>query len=536
MSLTLTFDGVVVTNAESETNWDSSGLLGPELFTDVLEVQGSSCVGFMGRRASGYAVYQSPVSYDFTTTYEGAHVFMWVLTPMPNAMSSEIGEGVFLIVGSSTSDYVKFQVGSGDEVFNLSRGFKRFILDPTLTPTEVVGTPDFSAISVFGVWCDISDSTMYLEEIVFFDSISIGYGLRVTGTSSNFWSDVEAANKGPVNNHGILQEFEGVFYLYAPLHIGSLGALDTTVSDQSKIVKLVSQRYYTGSAWVDMLADGFLGITIDDGGASGGTTSFTDGVQLEPGVGALGSHIEGSDVRDSFFEASLENVSSQIELKGTAVYHFSGVVSLPSASASLKACSATFHGCAKVTLGSAFLRNVLFCETVSPDAALLWNPLLDIEDCTFSANTTGSAIEMPENTGNPYEYDNLKFVGNTYDVYNSSGGTVEVDLKNGANAASSTGDTVVFNNPVVLHITGSVSLLGAEVRIYDLDSAEVGNLGTELAGVETNPNTFFDYSGAEGNLIWIQILKTGYLEIGVEYTIPAQDTSIPIQLRIDKNL
>lgn len=83
---------------------------------------------------------------------------------------------------------------------------------------------------------------------------------------------------------------------------------------------------------------------------------------------------------------------------------------------------------------------------------------------------------------------------------------------------------------LTLTITGNVSLNGAEVRIYDLDNSPAGSLGTELAGIETNSGATFQAVVNAGNLIWIQVMLSGYKEFGQEFTMPSNSTSIHVTL------
>lgn len=85
-----------------------------------------------------------------------------------------------------------------------------------------------------------------------------------------------------------------------------------------------------------------------------------------------------------------------------------------------------------------------------------------------------------------------------------------------------------------LSIQGSVSLAGAEVRIYDLD-ASGNDMGTELAGTESNGASSYDYTGLAGNSIWVQILQSGYAEFGQQLTIPATDSVFSAVLQPDLN-
>jgi hypothetical protein len=83
--------------------------------------------------------------------------------------------------------------------------------------------------------------------------------------------------------------------------------------------------------------------------------------------------------------------------------------------------------------------------------------------------------------------------------------------------------------------SGNTSLVGAEVRIYDLDNMPTGSLGTELSGVESNASSTYSYTGTAGNSIWIQIMKSGYIEFGQQVTIPTTNSTIDIILTADKN-
>lgn len=85
----------------------------------------------------------------------------------------------------------------------------------------------------------------------------------------------------------------------------------------------------------------------------------------------------------------------------------------------------------------------------------------------------------------------------------------------------------------ILTIAANVSLVDAEVRLYDLDDLPAGSLGTELAGVENNPSTTFTYSGVSGNLIAIQIMQDGYKEFLQEFTMPSTDTTLTVRLDLD---
>jgi hypothetical protein len=85
-------------------------------------------------------------------------------------------------------------------------------------------------------------------------------------------------------------------------------------------------------------------------------------------------------------------------------------------------------------------------------------------------------------------------------------------------------------------LQAQTTLSGAEIRIYDLDNAPAGSLGTELAGSESNGGSTFAFNAEAANDVWIQILKTGYKEYGQQITVPASDSTINLILEADNNI
>ena len=129
-------------------------------------------------------------------------------------------------------------------------------------------------------------------------------------------------------------------------------------------------------------------------------------------------------------------------------------------------------------------------------------------------------------------------VGNTITIKSSvfNGNLITTGTISFANGATINGSyTDSTGTKTVLTVSAQVSLVGAEVRIYDLDSANPSNLGTELAGVESCTTSTFSYTGTAGNLIYVQIILTGYVEAGQAYTIPTSAAALSITLTPDTN-
>jgi hypothetical protein len=100
--------------------------------------------------------------------------------------------------------------------------------------------------------------------------------------------------------------------------------------------------------------------------------------------------------------------------------------------------------------------------------------------------------------------------------------------------------TTDIENPdpgITLTMTANVSLVGAEIRVYDLDTI-TGEFGTEISGIESNPDVTYDFvggAGSQNNVVWIQIMKEGYIEFGQQITLPQLSGSFFPVLRAEVN-
>lgn len=122
------------------------------------------------------------------------------------------------------------------------------------------------------------------------------------------------------------------------------------------------------------------------------------------------------------------------------------------------------------------------------------------------------------------------------EVVNTSGGTVTITPSGSTTIATNTGPNInIVTALAVLTLEANVSLVGAEIHIYDLDNTPAGSLGTELIGVESCPTATFDYTGTAGNTVWIQILKDGYVEFGQSIVTPATSQTLVCTLAQDVN-
>ena len=212
----------------------------------------------------------------------------------------------------------------------------------------------------------------------------------------------------------------------------------------------------------------------------------------------------------------------------------------------------TIKGCPaandSITLTAA--SNVDYCNinVTGVTAGNRWCSVADPSIFTYNTFTgsgsTGHAIRIT--TPGTYTLTGNTFTGFGADgttfaaIYNDSGGLVTLNIAGGVasptvrtntGAGASTG----VNNNVNLTISAAVTLVGAEIRIYDLDNSPAGSLGTELAGTETCPTATYVFAGAASNSIWIQIMKSGYEEFGQQTTVPSVDGGFVALLKAELN-
>jgi len=176
---------------------------------------------------------------------------------------------------------------------------------------------------------------------------------------------------------------------------------------------------------------------------------------------------------------------------------------------------------------------------LTADSYLTWDKTVSGGTVKFSAAGTytpnlGSSVIEFAGAGT-YSLSGAAISG-TVELVNTSGSAVTVSLPAGTNYTNSGPNITVSQPSLTTTISANVSLVGAEVRVYDLDNLPTGSFGTELAGVESCPTSNFSFEAASGNEVWIQILKDGYEELGQVLVTPYASTTFTFQLKLETNL
>ncbi len=130
-----------------------------------------------------------------------------------------------------------------------------------------------------------------------------------------------------------------------------------------------------------------------------------------------------------------------------------------------------------------------FVRTSAPDgAALLWNATIDMEECSFLANTDADnephAIE--HDVAGTRTYDNLKFAGNDFDVENSVAATTEDSY-----AISNRNATQALGNGTIIGVAQSITGAGGVMsRARFILSKTLAPTGNAVAKIYAHSGTF----------------------------------------------
>ena len=117
----------------------------------------------------------------------------------------------------------------------------------------------------------------------------------------------------------------------------------------------------------------------------------------------------------------------------------------------------------------------------------------------------------------------------TLTIVNSGTSNITYDKVN-----STAGGGIVIENPATLTIQGIID--GGELRIYDDETPGDNRANTELAGIEANTGTTFQYNhtGVTNDII-IQMMATGYEEIRLPFQLNSSNQTVTLTPKVELN-
>jgi hypothetical protein len=415
MALTISIEGKgVIANADATTNdtggdgtgdwgFTGSGGVSNGLTTDTYKYGGASISAALSGAKNGWLWFNTgtatgyPLDFSVAGAEEGQHIYIWIACPTLGLTATLASQGLTVRIGSSTTDFNDYTIGGTDGSNGWDGKWKCFVIDPTKTASNIGGTINLASIQYIGARMQTTATAK--GDNLFISQIAVGFGLRITGTSTTGWKEtvdycVDYANRA----WGMFQEENGVYFQYGKVWIGDDAtpqAAAVSFVDSGRVIQAGVSEYYESAAWKTSADIDYMGLVIeDDAAATNGVTTFTDGVIVGTDNGRSGSTFIGNLNHDYSMDLyGGSNANSVTLLYGTKLQNLTGILNSGD-DAQHKFLGVSFVGCSQFDpVGGPVIRNCVFAETQDTVSALKWNASIDIQESTFIANTTGAAIE-----------------------------------------------------------------------------------------------------------------------------------------------
>jgi hypothetical protein len=489
--------------------------------------------------ANPFVFTRTSGTWDFSST----HLYIWFY--------STIGKFITTLevrVGASTN-YGYWTIPGGYQ-----GGWQCIVIDTSRSFDRNSGTaPNKAAINSVGINLVLNGAPRNIAN-TWVDVMRFGNGgLTVTGGTSGdpgTWAQIlaEDASTTAGKAYGVITKQGGAYVLQGPITFGSTTAGVAT--------------YFKDTSQVIMFDDQPVSSTLYEIKVQGNATGTT---KVYFGTKSGSNGISGCFFKSVGTTAKFKLTATDSNITDLGLYGCNFVnaatISLPTYSATREALNCAFEACAEVLASTCTLtycnfvssasyavqiasasHNLTYCNFINCSTGIEQTVnSVTFTGCGFSSSGTGHAIEVKAGTGTN-NLSGCTFTGytagsTTAAYYNTGNGTLTVNVSNGANPTTySTGTgSVTLVSSVSLTVDANVSLNGAEIRVYDLDNSPAGSLGTELAGYESNSGATFSYTGAPGNVVWLQIMKSGYEEFGQQITLPSVNGNFTALLKQETN-
>ena len=500
--MTVSATATKIWDAESTNNWTTNK---GDIYSGW-QREGSYCLGDQVSKTSFNEIYDYYSANGSYLNINGKLVTFWVL--LWGSPDTVANGGVGYYLEDSSGNAVYLHLGGSDKggMYYGAYGWQCFsfyadstYLQNNVTYTQVSGSsfPNLTQLEKVGVHFKITSKAVGTSPNVMWDvSYAIDYITVTGGTSSDPLTFDDLISADDTNAWGFISKIEtGVYFLQGKIRIGDTST-DTYFVDTGKLIIFKD-------TWVP---DNFHNISIYRG--SSNTTIFQLG-EKSGEAGINGCVVKAPSGKRFVFDAKtnydISNISQgDIGLYGTS-YYFMGQGKLPdSSNAEVLTCN--FINCGKLEAYSATIEGTNFIG--SSDKALALPQDLNTSESNFIGNYAAVYID----TAGSFTFDALKFSGNTFDIWNDSGGTVVIQCVNGSDPSSSTsplGGTVEIQNVVYLRVyvkdTEGEPIPNARVAIYK--SSDMTQLMNELTDANGKAEETFQYPGADVEVI-IRVRKS----------------------------
>lgn len=506
----------LLTNAEAGTwgeftNFTNGGT--PDNTEQDFFIEGAGCTSqsFGTKTGAVFSIaFDSGAGQTFNT---GDCLFIWQVCLAANGIDIYDNGGYRVAIGASLSDYNMWKTGGSDFGRNPYGGWQNVAVDPTFTPVDyTLGSP--GAYQWFGsalnTIAQISKGSPHGVDVLRFGRGELIVSGGEAGSYGQF-SAMATANDAQTARWGLFQE-QGTGYLWKGLL--TLGTSGTPIDMQDSNVNITADN-----AEKTYLAFNRIEINNVDSNIDWTAVNITalSASQLSPGQ------------FDMIDDCSVTQSNCVFTDMDTFIYQ---------SSASLD--GTTFRRCNIVYQGNAIFTTCTF-EEATGITSLSGSDSSTVTDSQFTSDGSSHAYEI-DTAGSFSWTDNVvegyaAVTGSTGNevIYNTSGGAVTINVSGGSGTISYRNlgaATTTINSTVSVTLTGMRDQ--TEVRVLEFGT------NTELAGIEnatdgTVDDRSFSFSLSAATATSIKIHSLQYEHISIDYTIPSDAASIPIQQRFDRN-
>lgn len=477
---TLTPGFTLLSACDATTGWSGTNTVDSEFYK-----QGTAALSGI-LRTVGLNTRQFTWSGNLSNT----HLRLWFAYAAPGAIATKANGGIRLHVVTNTGTMYWYLGGSD----TYGGGWTMLTVDTSRSPDS--GSGNLANVTAVGFSLQLVSAPRNATN-TWWDYLVYGNGMTITGGTSGdpiTLADIYAADNSA--GYGAVQRLNSVYFASTNLVVG--GAANTYFEDDNQILVFEDQP---------VNADLYK---IEPQGS--GTTSFK-----------LRNSVIKSASTSTRFDLLLDNANlNTLEFSGNTIANADQVYFKNGQTAE----GSVFQGCTRIqTNGAAFTSNTVRGSLAS-DGALLWHDT-GISNCDFIGNNR--AIEIT--TSGTKDFVGISFASNTFDINNTSGSAVTVNVSGGGTASgvTSTGSSVTVQSAATLTLTGIVD--GSEVRIYAAGTT------TELYGIESKSagvDPAYSYTSAQPVDIVVHSIAYQYWRLN-NYSLPSSDATLPVSQVFDRN-
>ncbi len=396
--------------AETITDWNGDSFtLEPDI-----KVQGSNSVACAQTNNGNNEVYVDGfTAADLSTV----HLRLWFNISYVGYLSSTNPCQVFISDGTNTAywDY---------DISEYAGGWRQAVVYTGNTPLS--GTKPTGNSTRVGIRFVTSSKPRNVPANAWYDAWYYGDGYTVTGGTSGDeidWSHIASVDEA--NAYGIVEEYEGVYFLAGEVTIGD-GTLTTYFNPISQNVQFKDLSVSSTLYQIVFYDDASLVTNVDIAGgawSAAGTQRFT---------------LDAGTVLNNFDMAGV-----QISRLDGGEFH---------AGASIT--NTVFNDCLQIDPSTATFNNITFSNSVATDGAMYW-PSDDSNISGIIFLVCDNDIEIDASSDSAPSFVNIVHddTSGDYDVNNTSGSAVTIALSGTSNGNSYTGSTVTFSSSSTLILT-----------------------------------------------------------------------------------